>query len=68
MVDGVGTIHADAARYRWLNKKYDLLLRIGVMDNEYSKQTVALKCGPELDRWIDQHIEQERREPQSGSV
>ena len=61
-------LQVDAERYRWLNANYDLLLRIGMKHgDEYQGRPVALKCGPELDRWIDEKIAKEQRAPQDSA-
>lgn len=60
MVAIVAKYKKDAERYLWLNQKYDMLLRIGESDADYSKQTVALKCGDVLDKWIDARIAEEK--------
>jgi hypothetical protein len=56
----------DAERYRWLNGKFDMLLELGnvKITGHGRYERVRLKCGEALDRWIDQHIEAERSEPQ----
>jgi hypothetical protein len=58
----------DAKRYRWLNDKFELLLKLRddtpIGGYRPPMQHVRLRCGEALDHWIDEKIEAERSAPQ----
>ena len=60
----------EAARYRWLNGHFDMITQLDRKhDNTGLKErTYRLKCGPELDRWIDDHIKEESAANRQGEA
>lgn len=50
----------DAERYRWLNKHHDMALWVD--NHDFRRTHIRLKCGPELDSWLDAAIDKARQD------